>query len=198
MPDHEVKFAVPQALFDEALKRLRGAGVAAPEELLEAALRASAVDRLEIAGGAGPVPTALSDVRSAWLFELCKLRGEIFPDEVVAVLFRVMPATAATVTRRMQATYEAALHDSLRNHMIAMAKLSSPKKEAGEAPLHKVTFATAAAFSQAVKAIAAAGLSGEVRASPAARSLEFPQEVEVERNGDKRKVRIATETLGLG
>lgn len=194
----KVSFEVPQTVFDESLSRLRAAGVESPEELLEAVLRASAIDRLETIGGIGPVPTALSDVRSAWLFELCKLRNEILSDEVVAVLCRIMPTTAGSVIRRMQATYEASLHDSLTAHMKANAKLSSPRKAEGEAPRHKLAFATAAAFSHAQKIIAAAGLAGEVTASPSARTLEFPQEVEVDDGkGGKRKIRIARDVLGI-
>jgi hypothetical protein len=197
MSYHEVTFPVPQDLFDQSVARLRTAGVGAPEELLETTLRASAIDALETVGGAGPVPTALSDVRAARLLQLCKLRNEILPDEVVAVLFRIMPTTAASITRRMQATYEAALQDSLKAHMIAMAKLSYPKKEKGDAPKHNVTFATAAAFAYAVKTIAAAGLTGEVSLNPLKRSIEFSQEVEVTRGGTKRKIRIAKDTLGV-
>jgi hypothetical protein len=195
--NREISVSIPQGLFDESLSRLRAAGVEDPQELLEAALRASAIDRLETVGGSGPVPTALSDVRSAWLFELCKLRSDILADEVVAVLFRVMPATATAVTRRMQATYEAALGSPLQAHMVANAKLSTPKKEEGEMPRHRVTFATAAAFSNAVKTIAAAGLAGEVTVFTAARAIEFPQKVEVTRGGQKREVQIASQTLGI-
>ncbi len=167
------------------------------EDLLEASLCASAIDALETIGGTGPVPTALSDVRAARLLELCKLRNEIMSDEVVAVLFRVMPSTAGAITRRMQATYEAALQDSLKAHMIATAKLSYPSKEAGEAPKHRVVFATAAAFAHAIKTIAAAGLIGEVSVDRSKRSIEFPQEIEIVRDGTKRKIRIAKDTLGL-
>lgn len=197
MADREVTFGVPQDLFDESLGRLRAAGVEAPEELLEAALCASAIDTLATIGGSGPVPTALSDVRAARLLELCKLRNEIPSDEVVAVLFRIMPSTAATVTRHMQATYEAALAGSLRTHMIAVAKVSSPKKEEGESPRHRVTFETPAAYAYAIKTIAAARLTGEVTEEPSTRSILFPQEIEVDRDGKKQKIRIARDTLGI-
>lgn len=197
MADRQVSFAVPQALFDESVRRVRAAGVDEPEELLEAILRASAVDTLETVGGVGPIPTALSDVRAAWLLQLCKLRNEILPDEVVAVLFRVMPTTAGSITRRMQATYEAALQESLKAHMIASAKLSYPRKEPGEAPRHMVTFATAAAFGYALKTIAAAGLIGEVSQDRTKRAIEFPQEISLDRGGSKRKIQIAKHTLGL-
>jgi hypothetical protein len=197
MAEREITFGVPQDLFDESLKRLRAAGVKAPEELLEAALRASAIDALATTGGSGPVPTALSDVRAARLLEICKLRNEIPSDEVVAVLFRIMPSTAATVTRHMQATYEAALAGSLRAHMIAVGKLTAPKKEEGEPALHRATFETPAAYAQAVKAIAAAGLTGEVSEEPAARSLVFPQKVEADRNGPKQSIQIAKDILGI-
>jgi hypothetical protein len=193
----EITVSVGDDVFDEAVSRLRAAGIESPEDLLEAAVQASAVDRLETIGGFGAVPTALSDVRSAWLFELCRLRNEILPDEVVAVLFRIMPTTAGSVIRRMQGTYEAALHESLSAHMVAMAKLSSPRKETGEAPLHKVTFATPAAFSHALKLIAAAGLSREVSTSPSARSVEFSQQIEVEGPGGKNKIAIAKDVLGI-
>jgi hypothetical protein len=197
MPDRQVTFEVPTGLFDQSVARLRAAGVGAPEDLLEATLCASAIDALETVGGNGPVPTALSDVRAGRLLELCKLRSEIMSDEVVAVLFRVMPSTAGAITRRMQATYEAALQGSLKAHMIATAKLSYPRKEAGEAPKHKVVFATAAAFGYAVKTIAAAGLIGEVSVDRPKRSIEFPQEVEIVRGGTKQKIRIAKDPLGL-
>src|SRR5215213_883878 len=107
MADRSVTFDVPQDLFDKSLARLRAAGVDAPEELLELVLRATAVDTLETIGGSGPVPTALTDVRAVRLLELSRLRNEILEDEVVAALFRIMPTTAGSVTRRMQATYEA-------------------------------------------------------------------------------------------
>ncbi len=197
MPHHGITFGVPVGLFNQSVARLRAAGVVAPEELLEAAIRASAIDALETVGGSGPVPTALNDVRAARLLELCKLRSEIFPDEIVAVLFRVMPSTAGAITRRMQATYEAALQNSLKAHMIATAKLSYPKKETGQAPKHRVAFATAAAFAYAVKTIAAAGLIGEVSLDRSKRSIEFPQEIEIVRDGAKKKIRISTEILGL-
>jgi hypothetical protein len=100
--------------------------------------------------------------------------------------------------RRMQATYEAALQDSLKAHMITTAKLSYPKKDAGEAPKHRVVFATAAAFAHALKTIAAAGLMGEISLDRPKRSIEFPQEVEIVRGGRKQKLRIARDTLGLG
>ena len=195
----EVKFDVPQELFDQSLQRLRAAGVGAPEELLTSALQASAIDALKTVGGSGPVPTALSDVRAARLLELCKLRKEILPDEVVAVLFRIMPTTATSVTRRMQATYEAALEESLRAHMVAAAKLTSPRKHADDPPKHRVTFATAASFSYALKTIAAQGLTGEVTVEQSARAIEFPQQIEkIERDGKKRKVAIAKDVLGIG
>jgi hypothetical protein len=197
MPDREIAFGVPQDLFEQSAIRLRAAGVEEAEELLEATLRASAIDTLETVGGAGPVPTALSDVRAARLMALCKLRSEILSEEVVAVLFRIMPTTAGSIIRRMQATYEAALQDSLNAHMIAMAKQSYPKKETGAAPRVKIAFATAAAFSHAVKTITAAGLIGEVWLDRAGRSIEFPQEVEVARGATKRKIRMAPEVLGL-
>lgn len=197
VPDRQLTFTVPVGLFDQSVARLLAAGVEAPEDLLEATLCASAIDALETIGGTGSVPTALSDVRAARLLELCKLRSEIMSDEVVAVLFRVMPSTAGAITRRMQATYEAPLQDSLKAHMIAMAKLSSPSKEAGEAPKHKVVFATAAAFAYAVKTIAAAGLMGEASLDRSKHSIEFPQEVEIVRGTTKQKIRIAKETLGL-
>jgi hypothetical protein len=198
MADREIAFEVPQGLFEQSVERLRAAGVDAAEKLLEATLRASALDALETVGGVGPVPTALSDVRAARLLELCKLRGEILPDEAVAALFRIMPSSAALVTRRMQATYEASLQEPLQLHMVAMAKLSFPKKDAGEAPRHKLTFATAAAFAYALKRIAAAGLLGEVSTDRNARSIEFPQQVESSRDGEKTKVvKIAADILGI-
>jgi hypothetical protein len=197
MPDHQVTFGVPTGLFGQSVMRLRAAGVDAPQDLLEATLCASAIDALETIGGTGPVPTALGDVRAARLLEVCKLRNEILSDEVVAALFRVMPSTAGAITRRMQATYEAALQGSLKAHMIAMAKRSSPAKAAGEAPKHRVVFATAAAFAHAIKTIAAAGLMGEVSVDRSKRSIEFPQEIEIVRGGTKQKIQIAKDILGL-
>jgi hypothetical protein len=197
MTDRKIELEVPQSLFEQSVERLREAGVDDAESLLEATLRASALDALETVGGVGPVPTALSDVRAARLLELCKLRGEILPDETVAALFRIMPSSAASVTRRMQATYEASLREPLQLHMVAMAKLSFPKKGDGEAPRHKLTFATAAAFSYALKRITASGLLGEVSTDRSARSIEFPQEVEISRAGKKIKAKIAAEVLGI-
>jgi hypothetical protein len=197
MPARKITFEVPQDQFDQSATRLRAAGVEEAEELLEATLRASAIDTLETIGGVGPVPTALSDVRAARLMELCKLRSEILSDEVVAVLFRIMPTTAGTIIRHMQATYEATLQASLTSHMIAMAKPSYPKKEANEAPRIKVTFVTAAAFSHAVKLIAAKGLAGEITLDRTGRSIEFPQVVEIASGATKRKVKITTDVLGL-
>jgi hypothetical protein len=198
MADREVTIKVPLELVDRSIARLRAAGVAAPDGLLETMLQASAVDTLETIGGLGPVPTALSDVRAARLLELCKLRKEILSDEVVATLFRVMPSTAGSITRRMQATYEATLEEALRAHMIASAKLSYPvKKEEGEAAKHKVTFATAAAYSHALKTIAAAGLTGEISEERPTRAIVFPQEIEVTVDGQKRRIKIAAEVLGL-
>src|SRR4051812_10046044 len=80
MADHQVSFTVPEDLFAEAVARLRAAGVDKPEDLLDAALQASAVDALETVGGVGAVPTALSDVRAARLLQLTTLRNEILPD----------------------------------------------------------------------------------------------------------------------
>lgn len=196
MAEREVKIHVPEELFDESARRLRTVGVEQADEMLEAALQASALDRLEIIGGSGPVPTALSDVRAAWLFELCRLCKDILRDEAVGVLFRIMPTTAGSVTRRMQATYEAALDESLRAHMIAVAKKTIPMKAPNEPPKYRVTFATAAAYSHAVRTVAAAGLAGEVTESPAARALEFPQTVKVDRGGKKVTISIAKE-LGV-
>jgi hypothetical protein len=194
----QVSFEVPDELFNESVKRLTAIGVSAPQELLETALRASALDRLQVMGGSGPVPTALSDVRAAWLLELCRSCNDILSDEVVAVLFRIMPSTAGSVTRRMQATYEAELDKPLTTHMRAMAKLGyPPQKEESEAPRHRVTFATQAAYAHAARTIAAAGLTGEVTEQRAARSLEFPQKVEVQRDGKKRQLSIAHDVLGL-
>lgn len=192
-----VSFDVPQDLFDESLRRLRGAGAPEPEKLLNSALEASAVDALQVIGGKGPVPTALSDVRAARLFELCKLRTEILADEVVAVLFRVMPSTATAVTRRMQATYEADLEDSLKAHMIAVAKLTSPRKDADEKAKRRVAFATTAAFSYALRTIAARGLIGEVTVEQSARAIEFPKEIEIKSGKKTEKVSIAKDVLGI-
>ena len=197
MTDRSVTFDVPQDLFEKSLARLRAAGIDEPEALLELALRASAVDTLETIGGSGPVPTALTDVRAARLLELSKLRNEILDDEVVAALFRIMPTTAGSVTRRMQATYEAALQDSLKAHMVANVKVSKPPKESGESPKMRVTFATAAAFSHALKLIAAARLTGEVSTDRVKRSIEFPQKVEVTRGGAKRQFQIAYDVLEI-
>jgi hypothetical protein len=197
MATRQIAFEVPDELFDESAARLAAAGVEDAAELLEAALQAGAIDTLETIGGAGPVPTALNDLRAARLLELCKLRKEILPDEVVGVVFRVMPTTAASITRRMQATYESALQESLDAHMKAAGKLSSPKKEEDEDPKHRVTFSTAAAFGHATKKIAAAGLAGEVSADRPKRSLEFPQTVEVTRGSSTQKVRIARDVLGI-
>lgn len=196
MADRDVTFRVPADLFVASASRLRACGVEDPDALVEIALRASAIDTLETMGGSGPVPTALSDVRAARLLEVCKIRKQILADEVVGVLFRVMPSTAGGITRRMQATYESALDASLTAHMVAAAKLSTPKKEQKEAVKHKIVFATSAAYGHAVKMIAAAGLLREVTRDSAKRTLEFSQEVEVP-DGTKKKVKIAATILGI-
>jgi len=198
MADRDITFGVPAELFGAAASRLCACGVEDPDELVEIALRASAIDALETMGGSGPVPTALSDVRAARLLEVCKIRKQILDDEVVGVLFRVMPSTAGAITRRMQATYESALDASLTAHMLAEAKLTCPEKAKDADPKHKIVFATSAAYGHAVKKIRAEGLLREVTRDSAKRSLEFDQEVEVP-DGDKKKkkVKFAETILGI-
>jgi hypothetical protein len=192
-----ISFQVPQELFDESVHRLTAIGVPAPKEMLETALHAGAVDRLQVIGGRGPVPTALSDVRAAWLFELCKLCDDILSDEVVAVLFRVMPSTAGSVTRRMQATYEAELDGPLTTHMRAMAKRVPPptKKGPNQPARYRIAFATQAAFAHAVRMITAQGLAREVSEFRAMRSLEFPKQIKVTRDAKQVDIDIAVDVL---
>lgn len=192
-----VTIQVDGDLFTRSAERLRGAGVREAEAFLEIVLAASASDTLQTIGGSGPVPTAMNDQRAGRLLEVCRLSGEILPDEVVAALFRVMPSTAAGITRRMQATYEEALEDPLTAHMRARARLSTPPKAEGEKPKYRVRFGTGAAYQHAVKLIAVRGLLDEVSLEPGRRSLEFAQVVTVQDAGRKLEVRIAKDVLGL-
>jgi hypothetical protein len=189
---------VDEEMFRRSAARLRGAGIKDVDEFLKLVLAAAAADALQGIGGSGPVPTALSDVRASLLLQVCRLRGEILPDEVVAALFRVMPSTAAGITRRMHATYEEALEDPLTAHMLARARLSAPPKEESANPRHRVRFGTGAAYQHAVKLIAARGLLDEVSLEPGRRTIEFDQVVTVKEGGGSTKLRIAKDVLGLG
>jgi hypothetical protein len=192
-----VTIKVSDDLFARSVTRLRGAGVKDPEALLALVLEAAAEDMLQTMGGSGPIPSALNDLRAGRLLEVCTRRGEILSDEVVAVLFRVMPSTAAGITRRMQATYEEALETPLTANMRARARLSTPLKEEHENPKHRVRFSSGAAYQHAVKLIAARGLLDEVSTEPGKRTIEFDQAVKVKENGRDVEIKIAKDVLGV-
>lgn len=193
MASREVDFSVPDELYQECVRRFEAAGATDASELLETALLAGVIDTLQVIGGDGPIPTALSDVRAARLVEICKLRNELLSDEVVGVLFRVMLSTANGISRRMQATYESALESSLASHMRSSVKVSIPRKQENEASSYKLTFATSAAYSYAAKAIAVAGLTAEVT-FPSSRTIQYPQEMAIR---SEEKANLGVEILRL-
>lgn len=149
---------------------------------------------IDIVGGTGPVPSTLNDVRAAQLAQLSRRLHRIPSDSEVRVLFRVLPATAGTITRRTLATYGADLDEHFRAFLKRNATVTDVAGGSGRSRRWKVKLTEPVAYDFARQLIEDAEAGAHVVEESAQRELTFPQVVQVEGQPD---LRILEDVLGL-
>jgi hypothetical protein len=111
LPDGVDSLPVPQGdlpLRHEAERRLAdSAGVTAETagSLLDAAMRAAAVEVLDALASDAPLPSSVADLRALRLYRISALLGRTPTSDEVRALMRIPLPTAASAIRRMEASY---------------------------------------------------------------------------------------------
>lgn len=156
----------------ENLRTYAGLDQADATRLVEAVKDAVTREALDVISGDSPVPSGMVDARALRLRLICEAAGRVLRPREVEVLFRLPPAAATSVDRRMRATYPRAVDTFLRDRIKELATA----EPAGEKPnwRYRIYFDDPVGLEYAQQLLQRQGLTRNVRVERAQQILDVP------------------------
>lgn len=156
-----------------------GSEEADAKKLVDAALAGIVDQALETITGSAPVPTAMSELKADQIRYACLRAGRILTQREVEILFRIKPSTASAILANMRAAYGQALRKQSLERMRQDAEVS-PSGSKDKGMKWRIKFSESSTFEQAMSEILRLRLQGIADDSAAARTIEIPQQVELD------------------
>lgn len=144
--------------------------------LVEAMGRAAAREAIGTVNGQGPLPSNMTDLRAHRLRMICEEAGRVLSPREIEVIFRLTPTSAASIERRMRATYPQAVDSYFRDLIRKLATV----KEAGSKGdwRYHVYFDDPAGLEYAKQLLQRSGLTRDVRVKKTDQMLDVPRRME--------------------
>lgn len=146
--------------------------------LVDAIVRASRDQVLEMITGSGAVPSNMVASRAELLYFACVHANRILTQREVEVLFRTLPASARAILASMHATYEEALREQFLTRMRSGARVASAGTDATKLRW-VITFSDASNLQIAWEEIQRLGFSEDAVLNSYAKSINIPRKVTV-------------------
>jgi hypothetical protein len=179
---------------DDAVQVARTYGGLTAEQartLVKAVIAGARAEALELLAGTEAVPSNLGDARALRLRYICQELGRPARHREVELIFRVTPAAAAGIVKRMQATYMTVLDGLFR----ARLRESASAVAAGDLDdlRYTISFDEEALLDYARQLLQRAGMTRGVVVRRSALTLDVPRRMQARSGGE----RDPAEVLGL-
>lgn len=153
------------------------------EALVAASVAASRAEVIDHIAGVAPVPSSAVDLRALRLRYICGEVGRMLSRREVELLFRLTPAAADSVIRRMQALYPAAVEEYLAA-LVARGSVTATGSAGGGDEGYEIYFPEPAGLEHARQLLDRRRLGDSARLSRQTQTMRVPRTIR-DREGDE-------------